>query len=131
MRGKLQDGQLSNSPLTLRDIDRICHACATVLDGVSHERIEYPDPPAHIPQTKEHPTAEPPAVRDAEEPWDGGEDRLRFEGVPAPAARQDRFVSGDSRSRASTDLSMWSPSSLSLLGRCPSSSRPPPPRRCP
>ena len=73
VRGKLQDGQLSNSPLTLRDIDRICHACATVLNGVFHERIEYPDPPAHIPQTKEHPTAEPPAVRDAEEPWDGEE----------------------------------------------------------
>ena len=73
VRGKLQDGQLSNSPLTLRDIDRICHACATVLNGVFHERIEYPDPPAHIPQAKEHPTAEPPAVRDAEEPWDGEE----------------------------------------------------------
>ena len=73
VRGKLQDGQLSNSPLTLRDIDRICHACATVLNGVFHERIEYPDPPAHIPQVKEHPAAEPPAVRDAEEPWDGEE----------------------------------------------------------
>ena len=43
VRGKLEDGQLSDSPLTLRDIDRICGAATTVLSGVFHERIEYPD----------------------------------------------------------------------------------------
>ncbi|MBQ8654610.1 MAG: HDIG domain-containing protein [Clostridia bacterium] len=42
VRGKLEDGQLSNSPLTLQDIDGICEAFATVLNGVFHERIEYP-----------------------------------------------------------------------------------------
>ena len=42
VRGKLEDGQLSNSPLTLRDIDGICEAFCTVLNGVFHERIEYP-----------------------------------------------------------------------------------------
>ena len=41
-RGKLEDGQLSNSPLTLRDIDAICEAFCKVLNGVFHERIEYP-----------------------------------------------------------------------------------------
>ena len=43
VRGKLEDGQLSDCPLTLRDIDKICAAAATVLVGVFHERIEYPD----------------------------------------------------------------------------------------
>lgn len=43
VRGKLEDGQLSDSPLTLRDIDKICTAATTVLCGVFHERIEYPD----------------------------------------------------------------------------------------
>lgn len=43
VRGKLEDGQLSDSPLTLRDIDKICAAATTVLTGVFHERIEYPD----------------------------------------------------------------------------------------
>ena len=43
VKGKLEDGQLSNSPLTLRDIDAICEAFANVLSGVFHERIEYPD----------------------------------------------------------------------------------------
>ncbi len=43
VRGKLQDGQLSNCPLTLKDIDGLCTACTTVLAGVFHERIEYPD----------------------------------------------------------------------------------------
>ena len=41
VRGKLDDGQLDNAPLTLRDITRICEAFATVLNGVFHERIEY------------------------------------------------------------------------------------------
>ena len=43
VRSKLEDGQLSDSPLTLRDIERICAASTQVLVGVFHERIEYPD----------------------------------------------------------------------------------------
>ena len=43
VRGKLEDGQLSDCPLTLRDIDKICAAVTTVLSGVFHERIEYPE----------------------------------------------------------------------------------------
>ncbi len=43
VRGKLEDGQLSDAPITLRDIDKICAAFATVLNGVFHERIEYPN----------------------------------------------------------------------------------------
>ncbi|MCE5342723.1 MAG: HDIG domain-containing protein [Eubacteriales bacterium] len=42
VRGKLEDGQLSHAPVTLSDIDRISEAFSTVLNGVFHERIEYP-----------------------------------------------------------------------------------------
>jgi len=42
VRGKLDDGQLNEAPLTLLDVERICQAFATVLKGVFHERIEYP-----------------------------------------------------------------------------------------
>ena len=42
VRGKLEDGQLSDSPLSLRDIDEICEAFSGILKGVFHERIEYP-----------------------------------------------------------------------------------------
>ncbi len=42
LRGKIEDGQLSNSPLSLQDIDGICEAFSSVLSGVFHERIEYP-----------------------------------------------------------------------------------------
>ncbi len=45
VRGKIEDGQLSLSPLTLLDLDKICIACTTVLKGAFHERIEYPDAP--------------------------------------------------------------------------------------
>lgn len=47
VRGKIEDGQLSHSPLSLLDIDGICEAFSTVLSGVFHERIEYPT----VPQT--------------------------------------------------------------------------------
>ena len=42
VRGRLEDGQLSDSPLTLQDIDQICDAFSNILMGVFHERIEYP-----------------------------------------------------------------------------------------
>jgi len=42
VRGKIEDGQLSDSPLSLHDIDGICEAFINVLRGVFHERIEYP-----------------------------------------------------------------------------------------
>ncbi len=45
IRGKIEDGQLSYSPLKLNDLDKICSACTTVLKGAFHERIEYPDAP--------------------------------------------------------------------------------------
>ncbi|MDO4483395.1 MAG: HDIG domain-containing protein [Clostridia bacterium] len=43
VQGKVDDGQLNDAPLTLRDIDRICVAFASVLNGAFHERIEYPN----------------------------------------------------------------------------------------
>ena len=43
VRGKLEDGQLSESPLSLSDIDQICQAFSGILKGVYHERIEYPN----------------------------------------------------------------------------------------
>ena len=45
IRGKLEDGQLSESPLSLHDIDEICEAFSDILKGVYHERIEYPTVP--------------------------------------------------------------------------------------
>lgn len=40
--GKIDDNQLSDAPISLREIMRACDAFATVLHGVFHERIEYP-----------------------------------------------------------------------------------------
>ncbi len=53
IRGKLADGQLNNAPLTLSDFDKITNACITVLKGVYHERIQYPD--EVIPKEKHRP----------------------------------------------------------------------------
>jgi len=54
---KIQDGQLSQAPITLSDIDKISEAFATVLNGVFHERIEYPDPP--VKHTRAYPNPQP------------------------------------------------------------------------
>ena len=43
IRGKLEDGQLSDCELSLHDIDQICEAFSGILNGVYHERIEYPN----------------------------------------------------------------------------------------
>jgi len=39
---KVQSGMLVNAPLTLHQLTQIRDACATVIYGVFHERIEYP-----------------------------------------------------------------------------------------
>lgn len=75
VRGKLEDGQLSESPITLRNIDEICSAFSGVLRGVFHERIEYPEVKHRVPlqpvsaplQPAEHETSsESPADQKAE-----------------------------------------------------------------
>lgn len=73
VRSKLNDGQLDESDLTFGDLEKICSAFSTVLTGVFHERIEYPDvklPPrtearaeAEKPsQAAEVPAPKPPAA---------------------------------------------------------------------
>ncbi len=42
VEGKIRDGQLSDSPLTLRDLSTIQEAFAKVVGGMFHHRIDYP-----------------------------------------------------------------------------------------
>ena len=42
IRGKIDDGQLANAPLTMKDLYNIQSTCANVVHGIFHERIEYP-----------------------------------------------------------------------------------------
>ena len=53
VKQKLDDGQLDQSDLTLKNIDVICASFFTILSGVFHERIEYPsiEIPKKQPQT--------------------------------------------------------------------------------
>ena len=51
VNGKLDDGQLDEAPLTLQEISTICKAFQNVLNGVFHERIEYPSPPINATAT--------------------------------------------------------------------------------
>lgn len=42
---RLRDGQLDASPLTLRDLQEIKEAFFSVLQGLYHPRVKYPEPP--------------------------------------------------------------------------------------
>jgi hypothetical protein len=42
IKERLDDGQLSESKLTLGDLDKISKAFVRILSGMYHERIEYP-----------------------------------------------------------------------------------------
>jgi len=85
VKGKLEDDQMSNAPISLNDISKINDAFATVLQGVFHERIEYPtispNAAAHVAAQqnaaakKAETAAEEPAPEDpaAEVSAEGGE----------------------------------------------------------
>ena len=60
VRNKLNDGQLDESDLTFSDLEKICSAFSTVLTGVFHERIEYPD--VAIPPREETAASAAPAA---------------------------------------------------------------------
>ena len=60
VRNKLNDGQLDESDLTFSDLEKICSAFSTVLTGVVHERIEYPD--VAIPPREETAASAAPAA---------------------------------------------------------------------
>ncbi|KGP90499.1 hypothetical protein N780_04985 [Pontibacillus chungwhensis BH030062] len=45
---RLLDGQLSNSPLTLKDLERIQTAICETLQGIFHSRIQYPETKAAV-----------------------------------------------------------------------------------
>jgi len=43
IKEKLNDGQLDEAPLTLKDLDKIGDTFVHILSGVFHQRIEYPE----------------------------------------------------------------------------------------
>ncbi len=49
VQAKIADGQLDQSPLTLREIDLINESLVSVLTGMYHHRIDYPSAPQGSP----------------------------------------------------------------------------------
>ena len=52
IKSKLDTGMLSNAPLTIKDLNLIRDTCATVVHGIFHERIGYPDTDKQSPLAK-------------------------------------------------------------------------------
>ena len=86
VRGTLEDGQLSDSPLSLHDIDEICEAFSDILKGVYHERIEYPIVSHYADRTDD---SIPAASQDTAEHQSGKEDDRENETVSIPPDSRD------------------------------------------
>jgi membrane-associated HD superfamily phosphohydrolase len=43
VKEKLEDGQLDQCDLTLKEIDKIAEAFVYIMSGIYHTRIEYPE----------------------------------------------------------------------------------------
>lgn len=92
----MHNGQLDESDLTFNDLERICAAFSTVLTGVFHERIEYPDvklPPRA--ETHAEPAQEPPkhaqeAPKPAQEPPKPTQEAPKHMSEPQRAATEPR-----------------------------------------
>ena len=87
VRAKLNDGQLDASDLTFSDLERICSAFSTVLNGVFHERIEYPDitlPPRTEGPGADEPDEDAPAEGEAQATPQAATDANATEGAPEP-----------------------------------------------
>ena len=94
---KVQSGMLVNAPLTLRQLTQIRDACASVIYGVFHERIEYPKSAdkllpgerliAHLQQMRGQNKPKPPAALPYVKPHSADVDE-----VSAPGS--DEVVSG-------------------------------------
>lgn len=70
VRGKLADGQLDDSPLTLHDVSILIESFVKTLSSTYHERIEYPEMPKSMqqqiaPAQKSIPAAPQEGVQDA------------------------------------------------------------------
>ncbi|MBQ6373395.1 MAG: HDIG domain-containing protein [Clostridia bacterium] len=112
VRGKLDDGQLDESELTFSDLDRICSAFSTVLTGVFHERIEYPD------------VAIPPRT---DKPDDAGEQTQKPASKPHPAVQKPVVPKSPSDSGAADNSPEVGPGALSeaaAVAGAPSPSEP-------
>lgn len=65
-RERIDQGQLDDCPLTIRDLELTKHAYRSVLNGLYHPRVEYPEPqalqPSLVPASPDIPDV-PPALR--------------------------------------------------------------------
>lgn len=91
VRGKLEDGQLSESPLSLRDIDEICKAFSDILKGVYHERIEYPNVRHYAVRQAVNEPSQAAAEESSAETTPAGEDSSKddSESSEAPAEKEE------------------------------------------
>ena len=89
IRGKLEDGQLSDCDLSLHDIDQICDTYSEMLKGVYHDRIEYPKVEKFTVKGEAHPNPAAETAGPAKEPEkqaepEGEVTEEKKEDAPAP-----------------------------------------------
>lgn len=84
---KIAEGQLDESPLTLKEIDSIKEALTTVLTGMYHHRIDYP---------AAQPPPPPPPTNSGGSTGDGASDRPTADGRGGSEADENAVGAGRS-----------------------------------
>jgi putative nucleotidyltransferase with HDIG domain len=87
--GKIRDGQLSDAPLTLREIDIIQEQFVKVVSGMFHQRLDYPET-KHLTEFRvtgggdpfSEPSADSPLGRVGDPPSGGGSGDSSSDGSP-------------------------------------------------
>ncbi|MDL2206678.1 HDIG domain-containing protein [Eubacteriales bacterium OttesenSCG-928-N13] len=102
VRSKMEDGQLDQCNLTFRDLNLICEAFMQVLNGIYHERIEYPtvDIPVRnrleeqsVGETKQEPSESPAEAKLEEAP--SAEEHEKSKIVLPPATKPEEAPSAE------------------------------------
>ena len=98
IEGKLQDGQLDESPLTMREITVLKDTFVKVLSGIYHHRIDYP--------TTKHLTDAPDETSESPSGSEGGQVAAGVDGSAGSAASDVKAgASGDAESGGRVETS--------------------------
>ena len=92
VEGKMRDGQLSDCPLTLREIDLIQEQFVKVLSGMFHHRLDYPATKHITDSPKGEP---PPEAQSASKEEDPPEDDPGPQDRAPETARQESLLQDD------------------------------------
>ncbi len=99
VKSRYEEGQLDNTDLTFSDLTRIKESFLSVMSGIYHKRIEYPDQPVELPEPGGSPdTFHEDESAEIREPA-GDLEQNEIDALAPPVTEKKRRIRGVSNSR--------------------------------